>query len=54
MATAQELLALLWLVVILLSGMLVSAAEISVSVKPSKTNAIRRIVRIIRKNDLFT
>jgi hypothetical protein len=42
-AIAQELLALLWLVVILLLGMRVSATEVLRSVRPNRINPTRRI-----------
>ena len=53
-ALAEELLALLPLLVTSLSGMLVSAIEMRVSLMPSRTNPIRRIARMITKNGLFT
>ncbi len=45
-ALAEELLALLILLITSLWEMLVSAREISVSFKPSRTNPTRRIARV--------
>ena len=53
-ALAEELLALLIVVVTSLLGLPVSATEISVSLKPSRTDTNRRIVKVIKKTDLFT
>jgi hypothetical protein len=53
-ALAEELLALLILLVTLLSEMLASATEMSVSVMPSRTNAIKRIARMTIMINLFT
>ena len=53
-ALAEELLALVWLVIVSLSGTLVSATEMPVSLKPSKTNTNRRITKVIKKISLFT
>jgi len=53
-ALAEELLALLIVLVTSLSGMLVSATEMSVSFKPSRTNPTRRIARVATVNSLFT
>lgn len=53
-ALAEELLALLILLVTLLSEMLASAIEMSVSLMPSWTNAIKRIARMIIMINLLT
>jgi len=53
-ALAEELLALVTLLVPLFSGMLVSAIEMLVSLKPSRTNPIRRIAGATIVTSLFT
>ncbi len=53
-ALAEELLASVWLVVSSLSGMPISATEIPVSFKPNRTDANRRIAKVIKKTGLFT
>ena len=53
-ALAEELLASVWLVVSSLSGTSISAREVFVSFKPSRTNPTRRIARVITMISLFT
>ena len=53
-ALAEELLALLTLLLTSLSGTPVSATETTLSPKPSKTNPTRTIARMIAKNGVFT
>jgi hypothetical protein len=52
MAIAEKLLALFWLVVVLLSGILVSATEMSVSFVPSRMKSIRRIAGMTGNSSL--
>jgi hypothetical protein len=54
MAIAHELLALVWLLVILLPGMLVSAIEMCVSRKPIEATPTRRIAGMIAAVSPFT
>jgi flagellar biosynthesis protein FlhB len=51
-AVAEALLASLLATSLL--GMLASATEMSISIKLSRTDPIRRIARMIGNNDLFT
>jgi hypothetical protein len=51
-AIAEELLALVWLVVILLSGTLVSAITMSVSFVPSRMKSTRRIAGMTGNSSL--
>jgi len=53
-ALAEELFALLILVAASLSVMPVSATEMSVSLKPSRTNPNRKIARVTTMTSLFT
>ncbi len=53
-ALAEELLALLTLLVTSLSEMLASATKIYVSFMPSRTDAIKRIARMTIVINLFT
>ena len=53
-ALDEELLALLIVVDTSLSGLPVSATEMAVSLKPSRTDINRRIAKVIKKTGLFT
>jgi len=53
-ALAEELLALITLLVTSLSGMLVSTIEMAVSLRPGRTNPASMIARMVKKNGLCT
>jgi hypothetical protein len=53
-ALAEELLASVWPVVILLSGILASATEMLRSVRPNRISPANRIARIIKAVSPFT
>ena len=53
-AVAEEFLASLTLLVTSLSGMLVSAIEMTVSLEPNRTNPDGRIARVTTTASLFT